>query len=204
MSEEVGHDDAVVPDEPEQTVEDVEGWSPFDELADEYNPGTILKVEAVDGMMTQFVPEAQTQSDIPVLSPETLICMGIFDTFVVRNRFGEVLREYPAKEVTLKPNGTWWVNLEDDACEVEPIRPPCTHYVRQASQLENNPAHKAFYRLCAARRTTEGAFMSVGNRGMYACDMRTPRDGVSQKILDDFDTQKIQQGKQRVFLPIKR
>jgi hypothetical protein len=202
MSEGVDHDEAVVPDEPEQTVEDVEGWSPFDELADEYSPGPIIKVEAIDGMPTQFVPESQTQSDIPVLSPETLVCMGVFDTFVVRNRFGEVIRTYDAKEVERKPNGTWWVNPEDP-CEVEPIRPTCEHYVRQASQLENNPQHKAFYRLCAARRTTEGAFMSVGNRGMYACDMRLPRDMASEKLLDDFDTKKVQQGKRRVYLPIK-
>jgi hypothetical protein len=197
--------------EPSENAE--EDFSPFDDLGDEYNPGPIIKVEASDGMPTQYVPD--TESDIPVLNPETLVCMGVFDEFVLRGPRGEIVQRWKPEEVTRSPNGTWYVPKTDlndvaralfrpaEPMPVEPIRPPCQHYVRQATQFDYNPQAKAFARLCSARRTTEGTFMSVGNRGMYACDMRYPRDLASEKMLDDFDKKKIEQGKKRVYLPIK-
>lgn len=86
--------------------------------------------------------------------------------------------------------------------EVEPIRPECTHYVRQMSQFDYNPENQKIYRLCSARRSTEGAFMSVSDRGVWACSMRSPRDLTSEAALDDFDRKKIVEGKDRVYLPL--
>lgn len=86
--------------------------------------------------------------------------------------------------------------------EVEPIRPPCRHYVRQITQFEYNPENDVVIRLCSARRTTEGAFMSVRDRKIAACDMREPRDLESEKIIDDFDTRKIKEGAEREYFPI--
>ena len=85
---------------------------------------------------------------------------------------------------------------------VEPIRPQCVHYVRQKGTFHLNAAHKKYYRLCAARRTTEGTFMTVSDSGMYACDMREPYDVTSAQLLEDFDQLKIAQGATRQSLPI--
>lgn len=97
--------------------------------------------------------------------------------------------------------GTRYV-VNRDWIEVEPIRPPCRHYVRQISQFEYNPENDVVIRLCSARRTTEGAFMSVRDRKIAACDMRAPRDLESEKIIDDFDARKIKQGMEREYFSI--
>jgi len=189
-------------------------FEPFDELDEEFQP-TITYGAQADGMPGNSVPE--THSDIPALSVETLVCMGDFSKFVVRDEWGEVFAEFQPHEVERAPNGLWRVpldlateRLEDSArfvvrkhgghAQVEPIRKPCKHYVRQMNQFEMNAAHRVVYRLCAARRTTEGTFMTVRDRGIWACDMREPRHLESEKFIDDFDELKIKQGRERVYL----
>jgi hypothetical protein len=94
------------------------------------------------------------------------------------------------------------VRVHPEWIEVEPIRPPCRHYIRQKSHADFDPQFKAIFRLCAARRTTEGAFMSVRDRGIWACDMREPRDLETEKQLDEFDEQKMREGTQREYVPM--
>jgi len=85
---------------------------------------------------------------------------------------------------------------------VEPLRPPCQHYVRQKTSFHLNARYQLFVRLCSARRTTEGTFMTVRDTGMWACDMRFPFDSESVKALDEFDQTKIEQGKTVKRLPM--
>lgn len=85
------------------------------------------------------------------------------------------------------------------AVEVEPIRPACEYYIRQATQLPSNPLHKKFVRLCALRRTTEGAMMAVDNLAMWACDARRPRDFESEQLLENFDATKEREGGRRTY-----
>jgi len=89
-----------------------------------------------------------------------------------------------------------------DFLGVEPVRPACKHYVRQRVAFELNAQHSEQKRLCAARRTTEGTFMSVRDAGIWACDMREPQDYRSVESLDQFDDMKIEQGKNRTHLPM--
>jgi hypothetical protein len=102
--------------------------------------------------------------------------------------------------------GRWrlkWFTLPDFKGEVYPKREPCHHYVRQVTQFDQNPQAKAHIRLCAARRTTEGTFMTLRDTAMWACSMREPRDLVSEeKYIESFDSEKVEQGKQRVYLSI--
>ncbi len=193
-------------------------FNPFSEVADEYQPGPAVYVKGADGL-PQTVDQT-APSDIPALSPTTLVCMGDFSTFAVRDRWGTLIGEFLPSEVTRAPNGEWIVpmrlfverikmSVDDKFWEtaseyhaVLPIRPPCKHYVRQLGSFEYNAQHQVPYRLCAARRTTEGTFMSVRDTGIWACDMREPYDVASVKLLDDFDTKKISEGAKRQHLPM--
>jgi len=85
---------------------------------------------------------------------------------------------------------------------VEPLRKPCKHYVRQMTAFKFNAQHQSVARLCAARRTTEGTFMGLSDTGVYACDMRQPRDVESERLLDEFDARKIREGANREFHPM--
>lgn len=195
-----------------------ETWSPFEAEYDGVELPVVPKVMGSDGLPHLNAPE--NRSDIPELSEATLICMAICSKFVVRNKWGDILAEFTAEEVNRAPNGKYRVPWElarkrlDDVkehvrgdyysrwYEVEPIRPQCNHYIRQKSQFELNPEAKDFYRLCALRRSTEGAMMSLKDRGMWACSARDPRDEKTEATLDDFDKLKKEQGSKRTFLPI--
>ena len=208
--------------DPEETVIEESGdgeddFHPFDEFHEDYKPTRLQKVMGEDGLPTQNAEVID--SDIPPLSPETLICMGDVSEFVIRSTShrGEIVYRFTPDEVKQAPDGKYYVKegvtktvphifekrseerITMDGSVAEPIRPPCKHYVRQLGQGGDNPNMRVVYRLCAARRTTEGAFMTVGNTGVWACTMREPRHLDSEhRYLDLFDEKKIREGETRV------
>ena len=218
-------------------------FHPFDEIHDDFKPSPAVRVMAADGLPVTI--DSTEKSDIPPLSPSSLVCMADTRAFVVRNNWGEVVFHFPPELVERAPDGRWripgarlvdgfraaitelrsrmqWGETEPDAEDVwavindrglfdrrhqefllvEPIRPACKHYVRQKLAFELNAQHNQFARLCSARRTTEGTFMTVKDTGVWACDMRSPYDAESSKELDDFDALKVSQGKSREHLPM--
>lgn len=176
--------------------EDEEEFSPFDELGDEYAGEPIQKVLGEDGLPTIAAPGPTR--DIPPLSPETLICMGDYSEFRSAEgevfSFAEVEREPYAgpDDSGHHPSGWRWVK-RGTHLRVEPKRRPCKHYIRQLTQLERNPEHRQLIRLCSGRRTTEGAMMSVGERGLWECDMRVPLAVVG--LMDQMDEEKMRAGR---------
>jgi len=213
-----GEQDGVDPEETviEESGDAEDDFHPFDEFHEDYKPTRLQKVLGEDGLPTQNAEVID--SDIPPLSPETLICMGDLSEFVVRSKshHGVIAYRFTPDEVEQAPDGEYLVkegvtkpvpeifaNSRDQVLMAgsvaEPIRPPCKHYVRQLGQGGDNPNMRVVYRLCAARRTTEGAFMTVGNTGVWACTMREPRHLDSEhRYLNLFDEKKIQQGATRV------
>lgn len=222
MSEEEDNTEAneVSPEETEihkpeldDSPEDAE-WNPFEETDDDFKPTRVKVVKAEDGLPTQAV-DGTTDDDIPPLSPETLVCMEDTSEFVIRDDYMQITNRFKPSEVERKPNGKYYLKAgvhkvgvsevqtsEQDPIEVQPIRPRCAHYVRQMGQGSLNSAMKEHYRLCSARRTTEGAFMSVRNQALWACTMRSPRDPDSEEKLEDFDEKKIAEGAQREYYSI--
>lgn len=177
--------------ESEQEDDEGEEFSPFEELADEFSPSQIVTTTGPDGLPMLSAPEAGS-SDIPVFSCETLVCIGDYSQFHddEGNVYDRALVEYRAGEYRL---------LSNASIHVTPKRLPCVHYVRQMVQFEHNPEVKMISRLCSARRDRQGAFMSVRDRAVWACDMRSPPDPESTKLLDDFDNKKLKEGRERTF-----
>jgi hypothetical protein len=195
----------------EQTDDGDEVWNPFEAEYEDLEMPATQKVMGEDGLPQIHAPVNST--DIPELSPTTLVCLPICTSFVVRDAWGVVTGTFKPEEVERTPDGRWRAAVFLEAShgqklerpvehyiEVFPIRPQCKHYVNQASQLDCNPEHKQFYRLCALRRTTEGAMMSLNDRGFWACTGREPRDIESEKLLSDFDAMKMRQGKDRTYV----
>jgi len=222
-------------------------WTPGH--GDEFEPGPIQKVFGRDGLPGQSAP-AQL-SDIPVLSTETLVCMGDESKFVFRDNFGDIICEFMPDEVNRTPEGTWrvpwplfeqrmalklaeWRQLLKDSghtemaemdfftllhaiiaqwrrgpyliskrwMEVEPLRKPCAFYCRQHLQYDMAPENTKVVRLCMARQDTAGAFMSVSDRAVWACELRKPPVLEQLERLDSFDRQKVAEGEHREYLPI--
>jgi hypothetical protein len=215
-------------------------WSPWEAEIENVDLTPEPKVAAEDGMPTY--PNPEPRSDIPALSPESLVCMGVFSEFVICNMWGDPVLRFKPEQVERAPRGLWRVSMDlaresligigalrltekthwsqvveslgalgvcmsgshgfwstERYVQVQPIRPPCRHYIRQMSHADFNPENQAVYRLCGGRRTTEGAMMSVGNIGMWACTMREPPLAESEERIDKFDRMKVQQGKHRTF-----
>lgn len=186
-------EDAEEAAESEQEDDSGEGdeFSPFEELSDEFSPSQIVTTTGPDGLPMQTAPEAG-KSDIPVFSCETLVCIGDFSQFHDREGrvYDKALVEHRAGAYRL---------LSDASIHVTPKRLPCVHYVRQMVQFEHNPEVKMISRLCSARRDRQGAFMSVRDRAVWACDMRSPPDPESTRLLDEFDEKKLKEGRERTF-----
>jgi hypothetical protein len=215
--------------EPEECVaekvgdEDDSGlWDPFEE--EHEVELTSRKVMQEDGMPGEVARDAS--DDLPPLSRESMICMGLFDRFVLRDDWGDVVVEFKPDVVERAPNGSWRVKRGDfvaasstltgpksealkrmhnaygEWVEVFPVRPPCRHYLRQAMPYDKNPRHRKFFRMCSLRRSSDGAMMNVGDTAVWACEGRDPRHPPSEEMLERFDDMKIEQGKKRVKLPI--
>jgi hypothetical protein len=217
LRDEAAPDDTVLPS-PEASDEAEEEFHPFDEIAEDYGmPEAGSYVIGQDGMPAAV--DGTTPSDIPALSVQSLICMADTSAYVIRNGWGEVIARFLPAEVEHTPNGQTRVKAElamQRAQEqrpgcwrarqawviVEPLRPACRHYVRQETQLHLNAQHSMFVRLCAARRTTEGTFMTVRDTGLWACNMREPRDIPSEARMEAFDRRKIREGAKREHLPM--
>ena len=191
-----------------------EEFGPFAEIHDRFDQEPAAMVMGADGM--PMTAPKDNQPGAPPLSVDTLLCMRDTSKFVRRNPLGYIVAQWEPRYVTRHPNGTWTArtddaeivegvlpNREDGIQPVEPVRPQCRHYVRQAMDFELNTDHRIFYRLCSARRTTEGTFMTVRDTGVYACEMRDPRDVAKDEILDQFDAEKINAGAARTFYDMR-
>lgn len=220
---EVSPEEAQIAESEQVTGDD--DFSPFDEIREDFKPSALKRVVGADGLPETVAPTER--SDIPVLSPETLVCMADTSSFVRRDLFGRIKATYAPSEVTQLPNGVYCLTEDVAAFEerlrqrredpskyhdlsgplmtpvpVEPIRPGCKHYVRQMTGFELNAQHDTVFRLCAGRRTTEGTFMTVRDMKVTACTMREPRDLISEEKLEAFDRLKIEQGKHRESISI--
>jgi hypothetical protein len=196
--------DEVLPDEAILQTSDAvmgeEEYSPFDEIREDFKPSALKRTMGADGLPVTHAPD--TKNDIPPLSPETLVCMADTSKFVIRNGWGDITAEYPPEEVKQSPSGQYFVEDGGERKRVVPLRPACQHYVRQMMGFELNANHVTVYRLCGARRTTEGTFMTVRDCKVSACTMREPRDLTSEALIETFDAKKVEQGKEREFTSI--
>jgi len=80
---------------------------------------------------------------------------------------------------------------------VRQLRERCRFYKRQLMANDDYPdpdefGHLIFYRNCTKRRSVGGAFMTVSNEAVYACDYRQPYDEASvAKELDRRDDEHL-------------
>lgn len=104
----------------------------------------------------------------------------------------------------------WGVDLvkcDDGWKPVRPIRELCKHYHRQVFSNDNQPdpskeGHQLVFRVCGARRSNGGAFMSLRDEGVYQCDFREPRDERSTRVQDDKDMKKVKERPDLLLIPM--
>lgn len=166
----------------------------------------------------------------PSLSEDTLVCMADKRSFVVRNSDGSVFVSMPPESVQRLPNGEYFVELDvlmassysvDDyrlgelvigttfgdpsgqyrkVVRVEPVRPQCRHYLRMQTDTSADRERRFLARSCMAQQADTGEYYSLRDTLVSACSIREPRHLESEALLDQFDDDKIRQGKEQAAL----
>lgn len=90
---------------------------------------------------------------------------------------------------------------------VRPTRETCVHYKRQMFANDDapdpkDPGHKLIFRNCTKRQSVGGAFMSLRDEAVYACDYRSPPDPQSKVKLDGADADIMRKCAERTMVPL--
>lgn len=152
--------------------------------------------------------------DEPGLDHETMSC---FPDIQTRWDVDGVER----KRRTFTPDQVCWrwgttcalAKVDDDKraeafVPVRPVRERCRHYVRQSMNNDDVPdegafGHRIVFRNCSARRSVGGAFMSLRDCAVYACDLRYPPDPRStERFLDAPDRKRLVSQAHLVRVPL--
>jgi hypothetical protein len=122
----------------------------------------------------------------------------------------EQMREVFAPENTVEHWGMRF-GLRDDGTlvHVRPKRERCKYYKRQIFANDANeadtPGSKIVYRNCMIRKSVGGAFMSLRDEAVFACDYRDPSDREStEKHLDAPDREHLRSDAHKKKLPLFR
>lgn len=98
-------------------------------------------------------------------------------------------RQFSPSQVVEKWGSKWARDPEGSEAyiPVRPIRPGCVHYTRTVFCADPSIPVGTFgsqdlHRTCMARRSVGGAFMSLRDEAVYACEIRQPRDEKSELI----------------------
>jgi hypothetical protein len=170
-------------------------------------------VDPQDGLPRPFAESSYEETYVPPLEPRTLICMADTSEFHLKVA-GQVL-VFTRDEVIHDERGysvpyriaierlgperqhEIFVDMKTTRTPVEPARKACKHYVRQMTDLSGHHDRRFIARFCTALRDENGDYLSLRDGLMYACELRDPREPVSEKLLDEFDAQKISEGRER-------
>lgn len=165
---------------------------------------------------------------------ENQVCIADRSAFVLRDGWGTERLRFRPDEVEQTPDGRYRVPTRAVAArisskhgpenwrswllaflqrltrsswiEVEPVRPPCRHYVEQLEPPAPSQAHVIkqgdMHRYCAARRNMAGAFMGLKDSAMKACSLRDPYDVSSDRLLQKFDQDLLEKSSNREWFPM--
>lgn len=85
---------------------------------------------------------------------------------------------------------------------VRPIRPACKHYNAQILAQSDIQGAIPLLRFCAYHRTVGGAQWSLFDQPVLACTARSPRDPESDARVARREERKMEEGRNRVYLPM--
>lgn len=202
----------------------------MDQIHDGFPIEPIPVVMAEDGLPDVITPDPAAAEAVP-FTFDTQLCIADDRRFVEvfygelpvrpsgtvsahlrdRARFNPDGTERPRREFDPDDVVVRWgvevVELGDGFLPVRPRRRKCRHYKRQVFSNDSQPdpeqpGHQIVFRVCAARRSNGGAFMSVSNEGIYACDFRDPPDPSSTQKQDEKDRRKLVDRPDRTRLPL--
>lgn len=168
-------------------------------------PPDTIGTDPDDGLPRPFASTSLQDAQAPAMAPATFVCMADTSLFVVRNRAGEIVGRFAPEHVSRGEDGRYrvdvWLALECRVpfrdvfrfrvgrwCVVEPLRPQCQHYRRQLRPWgPDHPGKHQCIRYCSAITDEHGEMVSLNDETLLACEMRTPQDPTTVRLIDEFD-----------------
>lgn len=172
-------------------------------VAHPFTRETVVCVEDDTEFVELFAEELQGRGWIEV-SANTYSSNGARDGSVrvtARSAFDEAgshraRRSYVPADVQVK-YGKDVVAVDGDLFPVRMKRERCKHFMRQVMANDdvpnpNEPGHLLRFYNCTARKSVGGAYMTLRDEAVYACDYRNPVDPTTaEKYLDSFDRKRL-------------
>ena len=183
-----------------------------------------MGVNPADGMPQHINLGAMMAA--PPLRLDTMVCMADTREFVIRNEWGEITHLFDPVSVGRAPDGSYRVPLHvvlgrnlarrawpvrlfwnvlnwlfghaDGWHEVEPVRPACQHYARSLTDIGGDVERKFVQRVCLAQKTDNGEYVTLRDSMVLACEIRNPRDTVSEAQLDRGDAELIERATKKI------
>jgi len=179
-----------------------------------------------DQLPSPVVPESPSVTQASAYHPENLVCMADKRWYVIRDRAGKECARFKPSEVeeqdskpcvpvrlayerlAERPNMSMFsvimtlrraVVAGDGTVlfPVQPIRPQCAHYARQKTDMNASKDVRMLARVCLAQHSETGEYISLMDSAIYACELRSPRDPLSELQLDEWDDKLIEAEEQR-------
>lgn len=191
----------------------------MEEIQDAYSPEPGLMVPSAEDGLPVPADETNEPQVAPPFTIDNVVCVEddrewvpIRTEYLEDGSIKEPQRFKPSDVVTLfdRPHVLLDKSNVESRIHVRPIRARCVYYMRQVLSNDAVPdpdelGHKIVFRNCTARRSIGGAFMSLRDEAVYACDYRDPPDPAStEKHLDGPDRERLRSEAYKKKLPLFR
>jgi len=179
-----------------------------------------------DSLPSPVVLESPSVTQASAHHPENLVCMVDKRVFVIRDRGGKECARFKPSEVEPRdgkpcvPVRLAYERLSENSgvtmlslintlrktilagdgtllMPVAPIRPQCAHYARQKTDMNASKDVRMLSRVCMAQHSETGEYFSLMDSAVYACELRSPRDPLSETQLDEWDDKLIEAEERR-------
>ena len=187
------------------------GWSIAEEAHPETESGLLDRAAAIfRRAFTETHPHVLWNTpSFSVALPDSPSTTGV--SVSVRGRFDEKGGERTRRvfeEVVVLWGEKFGVESTGELVPVRPARERCRYFHRQLLGNDDEPdkekvGGKIGFRNCERRRSIGGAFLSLANEAVFACDYRDPPDRASvEHWLDSHDRDVLQNEPHKKLVPI--
>lgn len=192
------------------------GFDTTDELQDAFSPTPIPVVLEPDGRANIITPPIEQAVTAP-FTRDNVLCVEDDRTYVeLQHGFPDAPpsrppRTFPAAQVKFQRDGIPFVLISEGEgiaypLYLRPVRERCRFYKRLVIANDDQPergkaGHFIVKRYCTALRSNGGAFLSLRDEAIYACDFRDPVDKASADWQDAKDKAQLDGKRHLTLIP---
>lgn len=123
-------------------------------------------------------------------------CAGGSRRFVVKHKVLVDDREYAVTETGIGPSRSAIMPNAPTWRFVRPVRPACDFYRRLQQNPSKDSTAQMTTRFCTQIRSNGGSYMSLRDEAIYACELRSPRDRTTERLIGEADLKRVKRAEE--------